>query len=130
MKFKPSVIKAVAEHYNKEWNGNTRQITERYNLRSPSEAKSFIKECKEFAQSMGAVFVHDGKLNYFVCVDGNSDDSERLVKRTLKNHYSQGKSTRRDMATMHREGKIGDDINEAFSRYQQAGKGIINSLSD
>lgn len=130
MRYSPRVVKAVMEHYSEEWNGNKRQIKERYNLLSHHDVRTFVDECKKFAASMGAVFVFDKDNNHFVCVDGKSDYVERLVKKTLKNHYDQGKSTRRDFATMRLEGQIGEDLNEAFNQHQREHKRIITKLSD
>lgn len=128
MKYNPRVVKCVLEHYSGEWRGNTKEIKERYKVLG--RPKGFIDSCKEFARDMGGVFVYNIECNTFTCVDGRSDDVEKLVKKTLKNHYDQGKSTRRDMSTMHSQKQIGSNLYELFVKHQQNSKHIINSLSD
>lgn len=129
MNFLAQVTDCVLLHYSGRWRGNHKQIRERYSL-GRSSGKQFVTDCKTYAYSNGMVFVYDKDLNTFTCVDGRSDYTEQLVRQTLKNHYNQGKSVRRDMGTLYKEDQIGDELSQRFNANQTDYKGIGDALSD
>lgn len=125
----PRVIDCVVSHLTGRFNGNSRQIKQKYNLLGEYSVKKFINECKSYAAELGLVFIYDEKLNHFVCMGASLEKAEALVRKTLKNHYSQGKSTRKSMATLYAEGRI-SEIYDNFIDTQRDQKAIIDSLSE
>lgn len=129
MNFRSQVIDCVLLHYSGKWHGTHSDIKKRYSL-GKNAGKDFVRDCKDYASQNGMIFIFDHDLNHFVCANADTEYIERLVKRTLKNHFSQGISTRRDMATLYKEGRIGEGLINRWNAHQQDAEGIIDSLSD